>query len=183
MQSKRLFVVDAMALAFRSYHAIARPLTTSSGMPTQAVYGSLMFLFNLIEKEKPDYLVIATDSAEKTFRHDMYDGYKANRSEMPEDLAVQIPYLYRAFEALGCHVLKQPGMEADDLIGSLVRQWANDQLHCYIVSGDKDFLQLVNSNVSLYSPKRVAVSSSLILMGWLKNSVSLLITSSTSWPL
>lgn len=154
MQSKRLFVVDAMALAFRSYHAIARPLTTSSGMPTQAIYGSLMFLFNLIEKEKPDYLVIATDSAEKTFRHDMYDGYKANRSEMPEDLAVQIPHLYRAFEALGCHVLKQPGMEADDLIGSLVKQWANDQLHCYIVSGDKDFLQLVNANVSLYSPKK-----------------------------
>ncbi|MFW7379501.1 MAG: DNA polymerase I [Oligoflexus sp.] len=154
MPKKRLFIIDAMALAFRSYHAFARPLSTSSGMPTQAVYGSLMFLFNLIEKEKPDYLVIATDTDKKTFRHELYDKYKANRSDMPEDMAVQIPYLYRAFTALGCHTLKVPGLEADDLIGSLVHQWASDDLHCYIVSGDKDFMQLINPNVSLYSPKK-----------------------------
>ena len=122
MTKKRLFVVDAMALAFRSFHAISRPLSTSSGLPTQAVYGSLMFLMNLIEKEKPDYLVIATDSKEKTFRHERYPEYKANRSDMPEDLAAQLPYLFKAFEALGCKILKEPGLEADDLIGSLVKQ-------------------------------------------------------------
>lgn len=154
MHTKRLFIVDAMALAFRSYHAISRPLTTSSGMPTQAIYGSLMFFFNLIEKEKPDYLLVASDCAAPTFRHDLYDGYKAHRKEMPEDLAVQIPYLYRAFEALGCPVLKQEGLEADDLIGSLVHQWSNESLKCFIVSGDKDFLQLVGPDVSLYSPKK-----------------------------
>ena len=154
MSKKRLFIVDAMALAFRSFHAIQRPLATASGMPTQAVYGSLMFLLNLIESEKPDYLLIATDTSAKTFRHDLYPDYKANRSDMPEDLAIQIPYLYRMFECLGCQVLRVDGLEADDLIGAVVTQWASPDLHCYIVSGDKDFLQLINDNISLYSPKK-----------------------------
>ncbi len=154
MSKKRLFVVDAMALAFRSYHAFARALTTSDGMPTQAVYGSLLFLINLIEKERPDYLVIATDSREKTFRHQIYDLYKANRSEMPEDLAVQLPHLFRAYEALGCKLLKEPGLEADDLIGTLALQARQQDLLTYIVSGDKDFLQLIDEQTFLYSPKK-----------------------------
>jgi len=78
-----MFVIDAMALAFRSFHAFgARPLTTSAGIPTSAVYGTAVFLLKLIEDEKPDYLVIATDSKEPTFRHKMYPLYKANRTEM-----------------------------------------------------------------------------------------------------
>ncbi|NRA63705.1 MAG: DNA polymerase I [Pseudobacteriovorax sp.] len=157
MAQKRLFIVDAMALAFRSYHAFARGLSTDEGLPTHAVYGSLMFLINLLEKEKPDYFVIASDCAEPTFRHEMYDLYKANRTEMPEDLAVQIPYIYRSFEALGANVLKDPGLEADDLIGSLVTQFAEDDLQCFIVSGDKDFMQLIDSNTFLYSPKKGGV--------------------------
>ena len=157
MSKKRLFVIDAMALAFRSFHAILRPLSNPDGMPTQALYGSLMFLMKLIEEERPDYLVIATDSKGNTFRHDIFPEYKANRSAMPEDLAVQIPHLYRLFENLGCKVIKETGVEADDLIGSLTEQLANDELHCYIVSGDKDFMQLVNDNVSLYQPKKGGV--------------------------
>ena len=97
MSKKRLFVIDAMALAFRSFHAILRPLSNPEGMPTQALYGSLMFLMKLIEEERPDYLVIATDSKGNTFRHDIFPEYKANRSAMPEDLAVQIPHLYNLF--------------------------------------------------------------------------------------
>ncbi len=152
---QRLFVVDAMALAFRSYHAFgARPLTTSSGLPTSAVYGTAVFLMKLIDEEQPDFLVIATDSKEKTFRHAMYPQYKANRTEMPEDLARQLPYLFRLFETLGCKLLKRPGMEADDLIGSLVKQYASPDLTCYIVSGDKDFMQLISHNIYLYSPKK-----------------------------
>lgn len=152
---KRLFVVDAMALAFRSYHAFgARPLTTADGLPTSAVYGTAVFLMKLIDEEQPDYLVIATDSKEKTFRHDMYPLYKANRTEMPEDLAQQLPYLFQLFEALNCKLLKRPGVEADDLIGSLVKQYAGPELTCYIVSGDKDFMQLINHHIYLYSPKK-----------------------------
>ena len=154
MSKKRLFVVDAMALAFRSYHAFARGLSTSDGLPTHAVYGSLMFLLNLLEKEKPDYFVIASDSSEPTFRHKMFDQYKANRTEMPEDLATQIPYIYEAFAALGAKTLLEPGVEADDLIGSLVTQYAEKDLSCYIVSGDKDFMQLIDRNTFMYSPKK-----------------------------
>ncbi len=162
----RLFVVDAMALAFRSYHAFAaRPLSTSSGIPTSAIYGSAIFLMKLIEEEKPDYLVIATDSKEPTFRHQMYPLYKANRSEMPEDLARQLPYLFRLFETLGCKLLKRPGMEADDLIGSLVKQYAGPDLTCYIVSGDKDFMQLINHNIFLYSPKKAAPAQIVDIAG------------------
>lgn len=153
MTKKRLFIIDSMAMAFRNFHAI-RALSTSQGTPVNAVYGCLMFLAGLIEKEKPDYFVFATDSQEKTFRHTMYEAYKANRSDMPEDLATQIPLLYRLFETFKAPLLKASGLEADDLIGSLVKQYANDDLHCYIVSGDKDFMQLINDNVSLYSPKK-----------------------------
>ncbi|RZA13913.1 MAG: DNA polymerase I, partial [Proteobacteria bacterium] len=153
MSKKRLFIIDSMAMAFRNFHAI-RPLSTSQGVPVNAVYGSLMFLAGLIEKEKPDYFVFATDSQEKTFRHDFYEAYKANRSDMPEDLAIQLPLLYRLFESFQAPLLKESGLEADDLIGSLVHQFASPDLHCYIVSGDKDFMQLVCDNVSLYQPKK-----------------------------
>ncbi len=155
MSKKRLFVVDAMAMAFRNYHAFgARPLTTASGFPTSAVYGSANFLLKLIETERPDYLLIATDSAGPTFRHDIYPPYKANRGEMPEDLAKQIPVIFRLFEVLDCPLLKQDGLEADDLIGSLVSQNASEELDCYIVSGDKDFMQLINDHTFLYVPRK-----------------------------
>lgn len=155
MQPKRLFIIDAMAMAFRSFYAFGmRPLTTSSGQPTSAVFGSAMFLNKLISEMTPDYLVVATDSQEPTFRHQLYPAYKANRSEMPEDLAAQLPDFFRLLDAFGCHVLKQPGFEADDLIGSLARRWASPDCHVYIVSGDKDFCQLVNDHVSLYVPKK-----------------------------
>lgn len=153
MSKKRLFIIDAMAMAFRSYHAI-RPLTSSQGVPVNAVYGSLLFLWSLIEREKPDYLAFATDSQEKTFRHQLYTAYKANRTEMPPDLAAQLPYLFRLFQALEAPLLKEPNLEADDLIGSVVVQHASPELHCYIVSGDKDFMQLINPHVTLYSPKK-----------------------------
>ncbi|MCX6117432.1 MAG: DNA polymerase I [Proteobacteria bacterium] len=152
---KKLFIIDAMAMAFRNFHAFGqRPLQTKSGIPTSAVFGSAQFMLKLLEDEKPDFLVVATDSKEKTFRHDIYSEYKANRKDMPEDLAAQLPYFFELFEAMKIPVLKQPGMEADDLIGSLVTSHASDELQCFIVSGDKDFMQLVNPNVFLYQPKK-----------------------------
>ncbi|MEZ4741362.1 MAG: 5'-3' exonuclease H3TH domain-containing protein [Bdellovibrionota bacterium] len=155
MAKKRLFIIDTMALAFRNYHAFgARPLTTSNGLPTSAIFGSALFLLRLIEAEKPDYLLAATDSKESTFRHKLYPQYKANRGEMPEDLALQIPYLFRLFELLGVQMLKQPGVEADDLIGSVVTQFKDVDMEKYIVSGDKDFMQLVDAATFLYAPKK-----------------------------
>lgn len=155
MQPKRLFIIDAMAMAFRSFYAFGmRPLTTSQGLPTSAIFGSAMFLNKLITEMSPDYLVVASDSKEPTFRHQLYPAYKANRTEMPEDLAAQLPDFFRLLDALGCHVLKEPGFEADDLIGTLAQSWASPTCHVFIVSGDKDFCQLVNDHVSLYVPKK-----------------------------
>ena len=155
MSADRLFIIDAMAMLFRSFYAFGkRPLTTKQGLPTSAIYGSAQFIINLIEKENPEHLVIACDAKHPTFRHELYPEYKANRSAMPEDLAVQIPEFERLISALGCPFFRQPGFEADDLIGSLAKQFASPKKHVYIVSGDKDFYQLVDENISLYSPKR-----------------------------
>ncbi|MBM4254246.1 MAG: DNA polymerase I, partial [Deltaproteobacteria bacterium] len=156
MTTKRLFLVDAMAIAFRSYYAfgMGRPLTTSSGQPVAAVFGTAMFMHKLLTEQRPDYLVIARDVRQPTFRHQMYPQYKANRSAMPEDLVAQLPLLERLFKAFGCPLLSIPGFEADDLIGSMARQWGTPDLQVYIVSGDKDFMQLVNDHTFLYQPKK-----------------------------
>lgn len=152
---KKLFIIDAMAMAFRNYHAFGqRPLMTSSGIHTSAVFGSAMFMMKLIEDEKPDMVIVATDSKEKTFRHEIYSDYKANRTDMPEDLAGQLPYFFELFSAMGIPVLRQPGMEADDLIGSICKKFAGSKTHCFIVSGDKDFMQLINQSVYMYAPKK-----------------------------
>ena len=152
---RKLFIIDAMAMAFRNYHAFGqRPLMTSTGIHTSAVFGSAIFMSKLLEDEKPDMVIVATDTKEKTFRHEIYPAYKANRSEMPEDLADQLPYFFELFAAMGIPVLRQPGVEADDLIGSICKTFASADVQCFIVSGDKDFMQLVNDHVYLYAPKK-----------------------------
>ena len=154
-KKKKFFVIDAMAMVFRNYYAFGqRPLTTADGFPTSALYGSAAFMMRLVEKEKPDYLVVASDTKKPTFRHKLYSEYKANRTEMPEDLAEQIQPFFEMLRSMGCKMLKEEGVEADDLIASLAHQYASDEVHLYIVSGDKDFMQLMNKNVSLFSPKK-----------------------------
>ena len=144
-----------MAMAFRSFYAFgANQLTTAAGMPTSAIYGSAMFMNKLIAEERPDYLIVAADSSEPTFRHEMYEHYKANRSDMPEDLAVQIESFFRLMEAYGAPVIKSSGLEADDLIGTLVERFADNRTKAFIVSGDKDFMQLINDDVCMYTPKK-----------------------------
>lgn len=154
-QFEKIFIIDVMAMAFRNHHAFARrPLKTSKGFETSAIFGSANYLLKLIEEERPDYLVLTSDVKGKTFRHDLYPEYKANRSEMPESLGLQIPEIFRMFSEWGLPFMKMEGFEADDLIGSIVTQYGGDDCHSYIVSGDKDFLQLLNSHTYLYSPKK-----------------------------
>ena len=156
MTPQRLFLVDAMAIAFRAYYAfgVGRPLTTSAGQPVSALFGTALFLQKLLTEQRPDYMVIARDMRQPTFRHEMYPKYKANRTAMPEDLAAQMPHLERLLKAFGCPMLGQPGFEADDLIGTLARRWASPDLHVYIVSSDKDFMQLIDDHTFLYTPKK-----------------------------
>ncbi len=151
---KRFFIIDAMALAFRSYHAFAaRQLKTQDGLTTSAVFGTAMFLHKLIDDERPDYLAVACDSREKTFRHDIFPQYKAHRKPMPEDLAEQLPAFFRLIDAFKIPCIKVAGLEADDLIGAIATQAPADVLK-YIVSGDKDFMQLVNEHTLLLTPKK-----------------------------
>lgn len=155
MQKPKLFILDLMALVFRGYYAFSyKQLTTSNGIPVTAIFVTTQFLINLIKTQKPDYMVIATDSKEPTIRHQIYPQYKANRAEMPEDLSTQLPYIFKLIEALKIKLLKIPGIEADDIIGSIVNKYKQHPIDIYIVSGDKDFMQLLDDNVFMYTAKK-----------------------------
>ena len=145
---KRFFIIDGYALLFRAHFALIRnPLITSYGLNTSALFGFINQLFKLIRNEDPEYLACAFDSKGKTFRHDIYKDYKANRPEMPEELQLQLPHLWEILEAMNIPVLKKVGVEADDIIGTLAVQAEKDDLDTYIVSGDKDFMQLMNEHI------------------------------------
>ncbi|OFW08630.1 MAG: DNA polymerase I [Acidobacteria bacterium RIFCSPLOWO2_12_FULL_59_11] len=150
---RRLFLIDAMSYIFRAYHALPK-LTNRSGLATNAVYGLHNMLRKLLATYEPDYVVAAFDLAGPTFRHESFADYKANREEMPEDLAEQLPYIRQLLEAMQIPVLAQPGYEADDVIGALARQGAEQNLEVFIVSSDKDMMQLVNERVALINPMK-----------------------------
>ena len=150
---KRFFIIDGYALLYRTHFALIRnPLITSYGLHTSALFGFANQVLKLIRSEKPDYIACAFDSKEKTFRHDMYKEYKANRPPMPEELQIQLPHLWEMLEVMNLPVLKKPGVEADDIIGTLAVQAEKEGLDTYIVSGDKDFMQLMNNHIFLYAP-------------------------------
>ncbi|MCF6269527.1 MAG: DNA polymerase I [Melioribacteraceae bacterium] len=152
---KRFVIIDAMAIAYRGYFAfINNPLKNSKGEPTSAVYGFMNQLVKIIEDTKPDYLVIATDTKEKTFRHERYEKYKSSRTEMPEDMIPQIKRIMELIEALKIPLYILPGYEADDLVGTAVKKAEALGLHSYAVTPDKDFVQLVTDNVTMIKPGR-----------------------------
>ena len=146
--TERVFLIDSMSHIFRAFYAPmqnrAAPLATSQGFVTQAVYIFTNMLIKLLREEKPDYIAAIFESREKTFRHETFADYKANRLEMPDDLAKQLPYILRLCEAFNIPVINFPGYEADDVIGTLAKQVAEKQLQAVIVSNDKDMCQLVH---------------------------------------
>ncbi len=173
----RVFLIDTMSFIFRAYHAMARqrPMSTRTGLPTAAIYVFVNMLRKLREDFSPEYLAAVFDVGGKTFRDQeasaittvrkfdlktqsfqeiQYHGYKANRSEMPEDLAQQVPYIRKALEAYRIPILEQKGFEADDLIGTLSRKAAEASYLVYVVSSDKDMLQLVSDKVLVLNPPK-----------------------------
>jgi DNA polymerase I len=173
----RVFLIDTMSFIFRAYHAMARqrPMSTKTGLPTAAIYVFVNMLRKLREDFSPEYLAAVFDVGGKTFRDQeaeaittvrkfdlktqsfqeiQYHGYKANRSEMPEDLAQQVPYIRQALEAYRIPILEQKGFEADDLIGTLARKAAAESYLVYVVSSDKDMLQLVTDKVLVLNPPK-----------------------------
>jgi len=151
---KRLFIIDGYATLYRAHYALIRnPLTTTAGMPTSAIFGFANQVFQLLEEENPDYIVAAFDPKGKNFRHELYTDYKANRSAMPDEIQIQLPYLWELLDGMNIPVLRIEGVEADDVIGTIAKMCEKDDLQCNIVSGDKDFMQLINDKTLLYAPQ------------------------------
>lgn len=146
---KKIYLVDVSSMFFRAFYAI-RPLSTPQGVPVNAVYGFLSMIIKLLKDEKPEYIAFCYDRKQPSFRKEMYAEYKANRTEMPEDLEVQIPYIKQVASLLGIRDLEVESYEADDLIGTLTRIGREKKLEVVIVSGDKDFGQLIQPHVVLY---------------------------------
>jgi DNA polymerase I len=146
---KKLYLVDVSSMFFRAFYAIP-PLRTSAGLPTNALYGFLAMCIKLLRENKPDYMAFCFDRKDPSFRVDLYSEYKANRSEMPEDLEPQIPYIREITEKLGIFAIDKEKFEADDVIGTLAMLGEKENLEVTIVSGDKDFAQLVNERIVLY---------------------------------
>ncbi|MBN1273671.1 MAG: DNA polymerase I [Candidatus Aminicenantes bacterium] len=151
MTHKRFFLIDGSAMFYRSYYAIRR-LSNSKGIPTNAVYGFLLMIRKLISRENPECLAVAYDTEGPTFRHKEYKEYKANRKPMPEDLVSQIPLIKSLVKALRIPTYEFPGYEADDVMGSLSRIAHEENLPTVLVSTDKDLLQLVDRNTSVFNP-------------------------------
>jgi len=148
----RIFLLDGTALAYRSHFAFARSgLATADGRPTGATYGFTMVLRQLLENERPDAIAVAFDHKDPTFRHRQYADYKATRQKVPEDLVSQLPWIREVVQAHGVALFEVPGVEADDVIGTLATQGAARGDEVLIVTGDKDFMQLVTERVKLYN--------------------------------
>ena len=158
--SQRLYIIDAHATIHRAYHAYARSarrgteLSSPDGHPTGAVYGFTTILLALLRDHRPDYLAVAADSHGPTFRHQLYEAYKANRPPTPEDLKWQVPKVLAICEGYGIPVHAQAGYEADDLIAALADQAVAKGLEVVIVSSDKDVLQLVRPGVKVFDPAK-----------------------------
>ena len=146
----KLVLIDGNSLLNRAFYATP-VFSTTSGQPTNAIFGFVKLLLKIIGDLKPKYMVVTFDLKAPTFRHKMYDGYKANRSPMPEELASQIQPLKSLLSAMGIAICQQEGVEADDLIGTLSRKF---DVHSYIYTGDKDSFQLVNEKTDVYYTKR-----------------------------
>ena len=142
---EKLLIVDGNSILNRAYYGI-RPLTAPDGTPTNAVYGFLNILLKYLEEEKPNYLCVAFDVKEKTFRHKRYELYKAQRKPAPEDFIVQLPLMKEVLSAMNCLCLELPGYEADDIIGTVSRICDEKGVACRILTGDKDDLQLASDN-------------------------------------
>ena len=155
MKDKTFVVVDAMAMAYKAYYAfINRPLKTKTGEPTSAVFGFVNQLLKVLEDHKPDYIAVATDSKEKTFRHEKYEAYKATREAMPDDMIPQIGRIKEIVELMNIPLYILPGYEADDIIGTVVKLAEKKGMISYAITPDKDYMQLVTDKTIVARPGR-----------------------------
>lgn len=153
--TKRLFLLDAYALIFRAYYAfIKNPRITSKGLNTSAIFGFLLALEEVLQKQKPTHIAVVFDTPTPTFRHEMFKDYKAHRDATPEDIIKAVPYIKRLIEAYKIPVIDYPGFEADDVIGTLARKASEKGFTTFMMTPDKDYAQLVSGKVFMLKPSR-----------------------------
>ena len=153
MNSKRLFLIDAYALIFRGYYAfIKNPRINSKGVDTSAILGFTNSLFDVIKRERPDYLAVCFDRGGSQDRVKMFSEYKANRDETPEAIKIAVPYIERILKSLNIPIMVKKGYEADDIIGTLSKKAELEGYQTFMVTPDKDFAQLVSKNIFMYKP-------------------------------
>jgi DNA polymerase-1 len=165
--NRRLFLLDGSSLAYRAYFALPETIATSDGFPTNALYGLSQMLLKIVQEFEPAGIVVAWDAGEKTFRHDEFEDYKAQRPHMPELLSQQWPYFEELVAAFGACNLTKPGYEADDILGTLAEEAKRQGVGAIVVTGDRDSLQIVDddiwvmatgrgvTDVKIYDPARV----------------------------
>src|SRR4051812_43731859 len=150
---KKLFLLDAMALIYRAYFAFSQNhRINSKGQNTSAIFGFTTTLLEVLKKEQPTHIAVVFDTDAPTSRHEEFSDYKANRQEIPEDLAFAIPYVQRLCECFNIAVLSSDGYEADDIIGTLARTAEKEGFDTYMMTPDKDFGQLVDEHTFIYKP-------------------------------
>ena len=152
-KAKKLYIIDGHAHIYAAYYAKMRQMTSPTGEPTQATYIFTMAILGLIQRQRPDMLVVAMDSKAPTFRSKIYSQYKANRSPMPDDLPAQIDRIEQILDAMNIPVIRLDGFEADDIIGTLAKKAAADGHQCLLCSKDKDLLQLIDDHISTFDIK------------------------------
>jgi DNA polymerase I len=155
---KKIYIVDTSSMFFRAFYAV-RPLSSLSGVPVNAVYGFVSMIMKLLKEKNPEYIVFCYDRKEPSFRKDLDQNYKANRSEMPDELQQQMPYIKQVAGLFGIADIEVPGYEADDLIGTVARLAERENLESYIVSGDKDFCQIVSDKVFIYDTMKETLTT------------------------
>ncbi len=153
-QKKRLFLIDGSAIAYRAYYAFIRnPLLNSRGENVSTVFGFAKTMLSLLDQESPEYFAVVFDTPEPTFRHQLFEQYKATRKEMPEDMRDTLPRVQQMLEALNVPLIRMPGFEADDIMGTLTKLASAQKIETVLVTGDKDMMQLVSPLVSICNPK------------------------------
>ncbi|MFZ7130932.1 MAG: DNA polymerase I [Eubacteriales bacterium] len=156
MNKKKMIIIDGNSLIYRTFYGV-RPMASSKGVPTNAIYGFANILINILDNYQPDYLGVAFDEKKPTFRHEQFEVYKAGRLKMPEELQTQIPLLYRMLEVMDIRKISLEGYEADDLIGTISKHFSKEGIEVDIVTGDRDAFQLVDENIKiLYTKKGIS---------------------------
>ena len=150
--NKKLVLIDGHSILNRAFYGVPN-LSNAQGLHTNAIYGFLNILFKILEEEKPDYLAVAFDVHAPTFRHEIYEAYKGTRKAMPDELREQVPVMKDVLRAMNIVIVEQPGLEADDILGTLAKKAAAEGIQVSLVSGDRDLLQISDKDIKIRIPK------------------------------